>query len=138
MTAPISGSALKPIASARGVAKRTGQVFTIAWMRASGFQATRFETWAPAIFPIASIVPVTGTVMPGRFTTRFAPHFDAGKSWACTKASTTRRGESSQTPVAGGSGESYAMPFRGSRITALANDEAAAFGLPGQTTIVGR
>jgi hypothetical protein len=29
-----SGSALKPIARARGVRKFTGQVFTIAWMRA--------------------------------------------------------------------------------------------------------
>src|SRR5258708_36154507 len=92
------GSALKPSASARGVAKRTGQVFTIASMRASGFHDTRFATWDPAIFPMAAIISATVTVIPGRFTTRFDPHFAAGQTGALIVASTTLRGERSHTP----------------------------------------
>src|SRR2546429_8487512 len=138
MTVSMSGSGLKPIARARGVAKRTGQVLTIASMRASGFQDTRFATPDPAIFPIAAIISATVTVIPGRFTTRFQPQAGAGSSYAWMKASTTLRGESSHTPVSGGSGHSYAIPFRGSRTTALAKDEAAAFAFPGRTTMVGR
>src|SRR5216683_1085787 len=114
MTAPISGSALKPIASARGVAKRTGQVFTIASMRASGFHAMRFAVCAPAILPIASIMPATVTVMPGRFTTRREPHAEGARSCAWIKASTTRRGESNHTPVSGPTGQSEARRPRAS------------------------
>src|SRR6267143_1360476 len=132
------GSALKPSSNARVVAKRTGQVFTIASMRASGFHDTRLATWDPAIFPMAVIIPAIVTVIPGRFTTRFEPQAEAGSSCAWMKASTTLRGESSHTPVSGGSGHSYGIPSRGSRTTALAKDEAAAFAFPGRTTMVGR
>src|SRR5256885_15115174 len=100
------GSALKPSASARGVAKRTGQVFTIASMRASGFHDTRFATWGPAIFPMAAIISPTVTVIPGRFTTRFDPHFAAGETGAGAEAPTPPRRGSSHTPGAGGNGES--------------------------------
>src|SRR5258708_36775382 len=114
ITGSIRGSALKPIASARGVAKRTGQVFTIASMRASSFQDTRLATWDPAIFPIAAIISAIVTVIPGRFTTRFEPHREAGRSCAWRKASTTRRGESSHTPGSGGTGHAEAAALTGS------------------------
>ena len=53
------------------------------------------------------------------------------------KASTTCRGESSQTPVSGATGQAEITPFSGSRMMPLANDEAARFGLPARTTMVG-
>ena len=53
------------------------------------------------------------------------------------KASTTRPGESSQTPVSGATGHSETTPFSGSRMMPLANEDAAAFGLPARTTMVG-
>ncbi|MNC90136.1 hypothetical protein D3C83_61980 [compost metagenome] len=53
------------------------------------------------------------------------------------KASTTLPGESSQTPVSGATGHSDTSPASGSRMMPLAKDEAAAFGLPARTTMVG-
>jgi len=50
----------------------------------------------------------------------------------------TRRGESTQTPVRGETGHTTSSPCNGSRKMELANDDAAAFGLPGRTTMVGR
>ena len=61
----------EPIASARSVRKRTGHVFTMPWMRASGTNFTRAAASLPATRPMASMhlaPPVS--VMPGRFTTR--------------------------------------------------------------------
>ena len=55
---------------------------------------------------IAAIISATVTVIPGRFTTRFDPHFAAARSCAWIKASTTRRGESSHTPVSAPTGQS--------------------------------
>ena len=52
-------------------------------------------------------------------------------------ASTTLPGDSSQTPVSDATGHSETTPFSGSRMTPLANEDAAAFGLPARTTIVG-
>src|SRR5436190_24393442 len=98
-------------------------------MRASGFHVTRLAVCAPAIFAIAAIISATLTVMPGRLTTRFDPHFAAARSWACINASTTRRGESSHTPVSGGSGHSEPTPLSGARTSSLADDVAPAFGL---------
>jgi hypothetical protein len=52
-------------------------------------------------------------------------------------ASVTRRGDSNHTPVSGSTGQSHGSPFSGSRRMLLANDDAAAFGFPARTTIVG-
>ena len=58
-------------------------------------------------------------------------------SWAMMKHSTTVRGDSSQTRVAALTGQTEVSPLSGSRMMPLANDEAAAFGRPGRTLIVG-
>ena len=75
--------------------------------------------------------------MPGRLSQRCVPQASAGSSQAWMKASTTLPGDSSQTPVSGPTGHSEITPFSGSRMMPLANEDAAAFGLPARTTIVG-
>ena len=87
---------------------------------------------------MASIIPDTGTVMPGRFSTRLMPHCEDWVSCAWMKDSIQRPGDSSHTPVSSDTGHSETTPLRGSLSTPLANDEAARLGLPGRTTIVGR
>jgi hypothetical protein len=138
MTSSKLASALKPMASARSVRKRTGHVCTMPWMRASGTNLTRFVVSGPATRPIASSISRTVSVIPGRFTTRLDGQADAGESCACMKASTARFGERIHTPVVSGTGHSASTPLRGSRMMPLANEDAARFGLPGRTTIVGR
>ncbi|CAE6843779.1 hypothetical protein R75465_06841 [Paraburkholderia aspalathi] len=48
------------------------------------------------------------------------------------------RGDNSHKRIVPATGHTAASPFSGSRMMPLANDEAAAFGLPGRTLIVGR
>ncbi len=129
---------MKPIAFAASVRKRTGHVFTMPWMRASGTKRTRETVSAPATRPIASIIWRTESVMPGRFTTRVIGHAGDGRSCAWTNASTTRRGERIQTPVVSGTGHTLSTPASGSRMMPLAKEDAARLALPGRTTIVGR
>src|SRR5260370_829681 len=127
------GSARNPISRARGVLKRTGQVLTMAWMRASGFQSTRAAVFAPATRFRVSTISETAAVMPGRLTTRCPPQTDPGSSSAWMNASTTRRGDSSHTPVSGPTGHSEATPFSGSRKRPAAEDEPQWFGWPAST-----
>jgi hypothetical protein len=53
------------------------------------------------------------------------------------KLATTARGDCSHRRVAGATGQTASTPDSGSRMMPLANDDAARFGLPGRTTIVG-
>ena len=73
MIASTSGSALKPIATARAVRKFAGQVRTIDWMRASGLKTTREATFSPATRLSASIISATVALMPGRLSQRCVP-----------------------------------------------------------------
>jgi hypothetical protein len=50
----------------------------------------------------------------------------------------TARGDCTHIRVAGATGQDASTPLSGSRITPLANDDAARFGLPGRTVIVGK
>ena len=54
------------------------------------------------------------------------------------KQSVTVAGDSIQTRVEAGTGQTETSPFSGSRMIPLANDDRAAFGLPARTLIVGR
>ncbi|MCY1440724.1 hypothetical protein D9M71_570090 [compost metagenome] len=51
--------------------------------------------------------------------------------------STQRRGEVTKTGVSDGTGQTAVSPFNGSRMIELKKVEAALFGLPGRTTMVG-
>ena len=122
-----------PIASARGVRKRTGQVCTIAWMRASGLNATRS---AAALRRRPSPAPppsrATLAVMPGRLTTRFdAP----GRRQAARARGRTPPPRAAATAATrrfpAPPGIRHGTPFSGSRMMPLANDEAARVRLAG-------
>ena len=53
------------------------------------------------------------------------------------RQSITVAGDSTQSRASGSTGQIASSPLRGSRTTPLANDDAAAFGRPGRTVIVG-
>ncbi|VTP60135.1 Uncharacterised protein [Serratia rubidaea] len=76
--------------------------------------------------------------MPGRLTVRDTPKALAGRVAAWIKFCTTRPGLESHSVSSGDTGHTAASPCSGSRIMPLANDEAALFGLPGRTLMVGR
>ncbi|MNT21750.1 hypothetical protein D3C72_1570980 [compost metagenome] len=83
-------------------------------------------------------MPAAVTDNPGKFTTRRLPSRSPASSMPLTSASTAARGDSSHSGVSGATGQLAATPDSGSRMMPLANDEAAALGLPGRTLMVGR
>src|SRR6266545_5150317 len=54
------------------------------------------------------------------------------------RLSVTVRGDVTHIAVSGATGQIASTPANGSRMTPLANDDAALFGLPGRTVTVGR
>jgi len=74
----------------------------------------------------------------GSVSERFQPQSLDGRSWARTKASTVLRGLSSGIQLSGRTGQMASCPASGSRMIEDAKVDAARFGLPGRTTIVGR
>ena len=62
----------------------------------------------------------------------------AGRSWARIRAAIAWRGDKIAIRVSGDTGHSASRPVSGSRMMLLANDEAARFGFPGRTTMVGK
>ena len=60
------------------------------------------------------------------------------ESWARLNAATAWRGDKIAKRISGDTGHTAFRPVSGSRMMLLANDEAAWFGLPGRTTMVGK
>src|SRR5206468_9620108 len=75
---------------------------------------------------------------PGTLIERVSAKLDAGASWPTIRFAMTVRGEDTHTCVLGATGQIASTPDSGSRMMPLANDDAALFGLPGRTVIVGR
>ena len=73
------------------------------------------------------------TSMPGRVRLRFVPQRSAGRSWACSRDSTTRRGDRIHMRALRSTGQTASWPASGSRRMLLAKVEAALLGLPGRT-----
>ncbi len=82
-----------------------------------------------------SISP-TVTLMPGRLMLRASPV--AGSLAASRKFATTVAGLESQRRRSGLTGQMALSPCSGSRMMLLTKEEAARFGLPGRTQMVGR
>ena len=78
------------------------------------------------------------TPSPGRLTMRFGPIASPATSCSAISDSIARRGDDSQSRSCSPTGQTAASPFSGSRMMPLANDDAAWFGRPGRTLIVGR
>ena len=107
-------------------------------MNGSRSNASRPATRSPATSRSAATISPTEIVIPGNASARLMPNAPGGSAAAWRKLATTRRGESSHTPVSSATGQVYGRPSSGSRMIALAKEEAAAFALPGRTTTVGR
>jgi hypothetical protein len=75
--------------------------------------------------------------MPGSVRPRSWPKASDGMAAVLTKASITRRGERMNIVESRLTGQIASWPAKGSRMIELAKVEAALFGLPGRTTMVG-
>lgn len=131
-------SAMKPNCRARWVSNSPGQPATMRLMAASGSNRTRAATTSPATARSASSISRTRTLMPGRLSVRNAPNAEAGSVAAWMKLLTTAAGLESHSASSAFTGHTACSPCSGSRMMPLANDEAALFGLPGRTLMVGR
>ena len=104
----------------------------------SGCQSMRSATASPATRRSAATMSPTLTLMPGTLIERRVVNADAGASWPTTRLSIAVRGDDTHILVCGDTGHSARSPASGSRMMPLANDDAALFGWPGRTVIVGR
>ncbi len=110
-------------------------------MAGSGAKWMRATAASPPTARNASTICATVTVRPGRFSARppvAASQSARGSSCARSSPSIAASGDSSHSAVSGSTGQIAISPASGSRTMPLAKLEAAAFGLPGRTTIVGR
>src|SRR5271169_3331031 len=86
----------------------------------------------------AATASPTPTSRPGTLIERVCANLAAGTSWPVIRLAIAARGDATHTRVLGATGQTASMPDSGSRMMLLANDDAALFGLPGRTVIVGR
>lgn len=113
-----------------------GQLATMRSTAGSAANCTRSRALAPPVRVRVSSISPTVTLMPGRLTLRQSPV--AGSLAASRKFATTVAGLESQRRRSGLTGQMAFSPCSGSRMMLLTNDEAARFGLPGRTQMVGR
>jgi hypothetical protein len=97
----------------------------------------RARAASPPVFASASSIWRTDTVIPGRLSARGPTQRSAGTSCAWIRFAMASAGDISHIAVSGSTGHAASMPASGSRMMPLAKLDAAAFGLPGRTTIVG-
>src|SRR5690348_5242 len=153
-----SSSARMPSARPAPAAKRAGHVDTIRSIAGSYSQRTRSATASPATVRSAFTMSPTATQSPGTLIERdctgakdrparessdAAPRAAPARRSAATSCPTMRLsmtalGDCSHMRVEAATGQFATLPARGSRMIELANDDAALFGLPGRTTIVGK
>ena len=82
--------------------------------------------------------PRTVAETPGIVRERRSPSAPPSSSAAWTRKSTAARGEANQCRTSSETGRTASSPFRGSRMMLEKNPDAARFGAPGRTQIVGR
>jgi MFS family permease len=136
-TASKSRSRRKPKPSSRVTSKSPGQEQTISVMRCSGCWVTRARTAGPPTRSRLASISAGVTQMPGRFSVRQVPRRVPSSAIACTRLATTMSGDESHSRVSIGTGRFEGRPASGSRMIPLAKEEAAEFGFPGRTTMVG-
>src|SRR5476649_54702 len=131
-------SAASPSFSPRSVSHAPGQLPTIFSIFGSGCQSISAATSSPATSFSASTISVTLTESPGMLTTGHVPSSACSSSQPAISDSIACFGDSSHKRTSPPTGHTARSPFSGSRMMPLANDDAAAFGLPGRTLMVGR
>ena len=92
---------------------------------------------SPALRTRASNISCMVTRVPGRLTVHEGPIAPPSRQLAWRILLMAVRGLESQSDNEWDTGQTASLPFSGSRIMLLTNDEAALFGLPGRTQIVG-
>ena len=75
---------------------------------------------------------------PGMLSARLVPTCSRSMVAAWRRKPAANRGEACQWRTVSGTGRRASCPFRGSRMIPEKKDEAARFGLPGRTAMVGR
>jgi len=131
-------SARNPRASARFAAKLRGQPSTMRMIVGSGSRRMRRATLSPATLRNASICSATVALIPGMLRLRRVPSCPLSILAACSRKSMAARGEANQWRTLSGTGSTASWPESGSRMMPEKKPEAALFGLPGRTQIVGR
>ena len=86
----------------------------------------------------ARVRVVTGDLADPALIERVCAKRAAGTSCPTSRFSITVRGDETQMRVESATGHGASRPLSGSRMTLLAKEDAALFGLPGRTVIVGR
>jgi hypothetical protein len=114
-----------------------GQVRTIRRIRSSGSRRMSRTASSPPVRRNASICSATVADTPGIVRQRRSPSASPSISAAWTRNSTAVRGEANQCRMSSGTGRTASRPFSGSRMMLEKNEDAARFGLPGRTQIVG-
>ena len=107
-------------------------------MVASGSRRMRRVAFSPPTLRNASICSPTVALMPGMLRLRRVPSLAVSRLAACSRKSIAARGEANQWRTLSGTGSTASWPASGSRMMPEKKPDAALFGLPGRTQIVGR
>ena len=129
---------VKPSFNARSGAKFRGQPSTMPMIVGSGSRRIRAVTALPATRSSAAICSPTVTERPGMLRLRRAPIAAVSMVPAWMRKPTADRGEACQCRTSSETGSTASCPASGSRMMFEKKPEAALFGLPGRTQIVGR
>ena len=132
-----SVSARKPRAFARAGSRFLGQPATMRAIVSSGSLRMSFTAFSPATCRSASICSPTVAETPGRLSVRRAPRSAVSISAARRRKPTAERGEACQCRTSSPTGRIASLPESGSRMIPEKNPDAALFGAPGRTQIVG-
>ena len=138
MSSKVFSAVVKPSFSARSVAKSRGQPETMLMMVGSGTRLIRAVTFLPATRSSAAICSPTETDIPGMLRLRRGPIALRSMVPAWTRNPTADFGEACQCRTSSDTGRTASSPASGSRMMLEKKPDAALFGLPGRTQIVGR
>ena len=106
--------------------------------KGSGSRVIRLATFSPATRSSAAICSPTVAEMPGMVRLRRGPIFAVSMVPAWIRKPTAERGEACQCRTSSDTGKIASWPARGSRRMPEKKPEAALFGKPGRTQMVGR
>ena len=107
-------------------------------MVASGSRRMRATTVSPATRRSAAICSPTVQATPGMVRLMRGPSFSRVSEAACTRKPAAERGLACQCITLSSTGSTASLPASGSRMMLEKKPEAALFGLPGRTQMVGR
>ena len=131
-------SARNPRAPARRASNAPGHAATMRAIVSSGSCRIKATASSPAARRSASIWVATVADTPGIVRQRCRPRSTVSRAAAWTRKPTPDRGDANQCRTSVGTGNVASSPLSGSRMMLEKKPDAAWFGLPGRTQIVGR